>query len=107
MIKTISKNEIKPENITSFDVYGASSPNPNDLKLAYGKIYNIKIPINELGIDFSSIDKGECEGCRPFLFLLSDDGFNYLAIKSPIFSDIIIDYKDISLERELKINQIL
>lgn len=110
MIKTISKNEIKSEYITSRDIYGAS----------YKKIYNIKIPINEIGIDFFSINKIECEGKPAFYFLYevplidnngcvpSDAGVNYLSIASLLnICDIIIDYKDISLERELKLKQIL
>ncbi len=119
MIKTIGKSEIKSEYITSKDVYG-SSPDPNILTLSYKKVYTIKIPINEVGIDFFSINKVECEGHRAFHFLYevpyvdkngcvpSDAGVNYLTLTSiPNIGDITIDYTDISLERELKINQIL
>lgn len=119
MIKTIYKNEIKSEHITSKDVYG-SSADPNDIKLSYKKVYTIKIPINEVGIDFFSINKVECDGKKVFHFLWevpqidkngsvpSDAGVNYLTLTSmPNIGDITIDYTDISLERELKINQIL
>lgn len=116
MIKVITKEEIVNNTCnstsTSNSIKKVSSPDPDCPYLIDKKVYTIFISGGKIGIPNSEqIQSIKIkEKSFPISVLPSDNEFKYflsLIVLEDDLDDIEIDYKDLSEERQKKLNQIL
>jgi hypothetical protein len=116
MIKVITKEEILQSSPTNLSIVQnnikASSQDPNYLQLIEKKVFTIHISGAGIGIPkMEQINSIKIkEKSFPIMGIPSDSVHKYflsLMVMEEDIGDIEIDYKDLSEERQKKLNQIL